>query len=138
MIDPERAHYLTVFLFKTLLAIPIIGALVRRYYQLNNNKLERNFLGLNFKNPVGLAAGFDKDGRFYPAMSALGFGFIEVGTITPRPQVGNAKPRLFRLPQSAALINRMGFNNQGVDQLVENLKKGQTGRTDHRWQHRKK
>ena len=79
--------------------------------------------GLTFPNPVGLAAGLDKNGACIDAFAAMGFGFIEVGTVTPRPQVGNPKPRLFRLPQAEGIINRMGFNNDGVDQLVENVKK---------------
>ena len=81
-----------------------------------------NFLGLEFKNPVGLAAGLDKNAECIDAFSQMGFGFIEVGTVTPRPQVGNDKPRIFRLPESNAIINRMGFNNKGVDNLVENVK----------------
>ena len=81
----------------------------------------RLVLGLHFPNPVGLAAGFDKDGKHLHAMAALGFGFIEVGTVTPRPQAGNPRPRLFRLPADAALINRMGFNNEGVEALVQRL-----------------
>ena len=123
LLSPERAHYFTVFAFRTLLALPLIGWLCRRYYHFEEESLERSFLGLKFKNPVGLAAGFDKDGRFYSTMSALGFGFIEVGTVTPKPQIGNEQPRLFRLPLSEGLINRMGFNNRGVDELVRNLKK---------------
>ena len=124
LIPPERAHYFTVFFFKTLLSIPLIGRFLKTVYRFEEKRLERNYLGLHFKNPIGLAAGFDKDGRFYNTMAALGFGFVEVGTVTPKPQAGNPIPRLFRLPQSEALINRMGFNNQGVDQLVSNLQQG--------------
>ncbi len=80
-------------------------------------------MGIDFPNPIGLAAGFDKDAKLYSELSALGFGFIEVGTITPKPQPGNEKPRLFRLPKDSAIINRMGFNNHGVEQMVINLKK---------------
>ncbi len=123
LFSPEKAHYFTVFAFKFVLAIPVLGNVVRSYYRLEDTRLERKFLGLRFKNPIGLAAGFDKDGRFYQTMSALGFGFIEVGTVTPRAQSGNPQPRLFRLPKSKALINRMGFNNSGADPLVTNLKK---------------
>ena len=79
---------------------------------------------MNFANPVGLAAGFDKDGKYFHAMSALGFGFVEVGTVTPKGQIGNPLPRLFRLPQDEGVINRMGFNNDGVEALVERLKNG--------------
>lgn len=88
-----------------------------------DKQLERPVLGLNFPNPVGLAAGFDKDGKHIPGLACLGFGFIEVGTVTPLAQEGNPKPRLFRLPKDKALINRMGFNNEGLDALAENLKK---------------
>lgn len=87
-----------------------------------DKQLERQVFGLNFPNPVGLAAGFDKDGKHIPGLACLGFGFIEVGTVTPLAQDGNPQPRLFRLPKDKALINRMGFNNEGLDALVENLK----------------
>lgn len=123
--SPEKAHNFTVQLFKTVLAIPVLGAIFRNVYQYQDKKLERKLFGLTFKNPVGLAAGFDKDGKYYHAMAHLGFGFIEIGTVTPRPQIGNPQPRLFRLPKDQALINRMGFNNEGVDALVSRLKNGQ-------------
>lgn len=122
-IAPERAHHLTVALLKLGLVIPGVGSTLRKSYQIQDSRLERHFMGLKFKNPVGLAAGFDKDGRHIHAMAALGFGFVEVGTVTPKPQDGNPQPRLFRLPVDEALINRMGFNNAGVDALVEQLKK---------------
>lgn len=94
---------------------------MRRLYTFEHPKLERTVFGLAFKNPVGLAAGFDKDGKAFRTMAALGFGFVEVGTVTPEPQVGNAKPRLFRLPKDEALINRMGFNNAGAEAMVQRL-----------------
>ncbi|HOY15842.1 MAG TPA: quinone-dependent dihydroorotate dehydrogenase [Haliscomenobacter sp.] len=122
-IAPERAHHITVALLKLGLAIPGVGSALRKAYQLEDARLECHFLGLKFKNPVGLAAGFDKDGTHYQAMATLGFGFVELGTVTPKPQDGNPQPRLFRLPEDEALINRMGFNNAGVDALVEQLKK---------------
>ena len=120
---PERAHQLTVSALKTTLAIPGINAAFRSQFRLEDPRLERELFGLRFPNPVGLAAGFDKDGRYYHHMAALGFGFLELGTVTPKPQAGNPQPRLFRLPQDRALINRMGFNNQGVDALVKRLEK---------------
>lgn len=83
----------------------------------------RTVMGINFPNPVGLSAGLDKDGDHIDSLAALGFGFIEIGTVTPRPQPGNPKPRLFRLPAANAIINRMGFNNKGIDYLIENVKK---------------
>ncbi|MEL7264806.1 MAG: quinone-dependent dihydroorotate dehydrogenase, partial [Planctomycetota bacterium] len=92
-------------------------------FRVEDAKLQRSIFGIPFANPVGLAAGFDKDGRYYQNMSSLGFGFIELGTVTPKPQSGNPRPRLFRLSRDRALINRMGFNNDGVDALVERLKR---------------
>ncbi len=121
-LSPEKAHHLTTSLFSTLTSIPLLGALVKRSYTYEHSSLEREVFGLKFKNPVGLAAGFDKDGKYYKTMSQLGFGFIEIGTVTPLPQAGNAQPRLFRLPQDEGLINRMGFNNEGVDEMVARLK----------------
>lgn len=124
LIPPERAHYFTVGLLKFVLAIPVVNYLFRAVYRYEDKKLEREVFGQLFKNPVGLAAGFDKDGKFFKEMTALGFGFIELGTVTPKPQAGNPQPRLFRLPEDQALINRMGFNNDGVEALVERLKAG--------------
>jgi dihydroorotate dehydrogenase len=91
-------------------------------YAVEDKSLERNLFGLHFKNPVGLAAGFDKDAKLYNELSNFGFGFIEIGTITPKPQAGNPKKRLFRLKEDSAIINRMGFNNGGVEEAVERLK----------------
>ena len=93
---------------------------------MENKKLHRNIFGLHFKNPIGLAAGFDKNAQFFNEFASFGFGFIEIGTVTPLAQKGNPKPRLFRLKNDHALINRMGFNNEGVDQVVERLKKRYT------------
>lgn len=121
-LSAEKAHHLTTSVFNSLVAIPLIGSFVKRIFAFEHKDLQRTLWGLRFKNPVGLAAGFDKDGKYIKSMSALGFGFIEVGTITPRPQVGNPKPRLFRLIKDEAIINRMGFNNEGVDVLVDRLK----------------
>jgi len=96
--------------------------LFRIFYSVNNEKLQRELFGLSFKNPIGLAAGFDKNAQVFNEFSCLGFGFIEIGTVTPLAQSGNSKPRLFRLPNDKALINRMGFNNDGVDVIVRRLK----------------
>lgn len=122
-LQPEKAHYLTVKLLRLGLSLPGGKSIFRSLYSYQNKPLQRKCFGLEFSNPVGLAAGFDKDGRFFEAMSHLGFGFIEIGTVTPRPQIGNPQPRLFRLPEDNALINRMGFNNEGVDAMVSRLKK---------------
>lgn len=119
---PEQAHHLTVKLLETALKIPVVSSVFRSRYQVNAAALRRQCFGIDFPNPVGLAAGFDKDGRYFQAMSQLGFGFVEIGTVTPRPQAGNPQPRLFRLPADKGLINRMGFNNEGIDALVNRLK----------------
>ena len=124
MFSAEKAHYLTVRLLKITLAIPIVSFLFKKSMELKDNRLQREVFGLTFQNPVGLAAGFDKDGKSYHAMSSMGFGFIELGTVTPKPQDGNPQPRLFRLKKDEGIINRMGFNNEGVHALVEKLKKG--------------
>lgn len=104
-------------------AIPGGKWILKSLFEVKSNHLHTPFVGLQFKNPVGLAAGFDKNGMWIDELATLGFGFVEVGTVTPKPQEGNPKPRLFRLKKDQALINRMGFNNDGIDQLVENLKK---------------
>ena len=120
--SPEKAHYTTMRLFRFALSLPLGKWIFKQLYVPNDPKLVRKIMGLTFPNPVGLAAGFDKDGKFINDLAYLGFGFIEIGTVTPRPQDGNPKPRLFRLPEYEALINRMGFNNEGVEKLVERLK----------------
>ena len=122
LLPPEKAHHFTLSMLKLVLSIPIISQIFKASFRFKNPKLNKNIFGLNFENPVGLAAGFDKEGQHYNAMKNLGFGFIEVGTVTPKGQAGNPKPRMFRLPKDNGLINRMGFNNEGVDALVERLK----------------
>ncbi|MDW6003937.1 quinone-dependent dihydroorotate dehydrogenase [Vibrio mangrovi] len=117
-LDAEKAHDLAIQNFKRFTGTPL-DLLYRQH--LPNRPVE--CMGLVFKNPVGLAAGLDKNGECIDAFGAMGFGFVEVGTVTPRPQPGNDKPRLFRLVEAEGIINRMGFNNQGVDQLIENVKK---------------
>jgi len=106
--------------------IPGIAAITRVLYKVNDKRLKRTVFGLEFENPVGLAAGFDKEAKLYNELANFGFGFIEIGTLTPVGQTGNLKPRLFRLPEDSALINRMGFNNEGVEAAVERLKKRKT------------
>jgi len=119
--DPENVHYFVTRNLKRFNAFPGGSSLSRAVWAVNDKQLERNVFGLTFKNPVGLAAGFDKNGDTIAEMANLGFGFIEVGTVTPLPQPGNDKPRMFRLPPDGALINRMGFNNLGVDILAERI-----------------
>lgn len=123
LFPPERAHYLTMGLLDFVRKIGPLRWFFTKIFCVKNASLEREVMGLKFPNHVGLAAGFDKDGRWIEALAMLGFGFIEVGTVTPRPQAGNPKPRLFRLKKDRALINRMGFNNEGLDALVARLKK---------------
>jgi len=121
--DPEKVHYFTFSLIRNLSKLPGIKSLFKKMYLVEDQKLERELFGLKFKNPVGLAAGFDKDAKLYNELSNFGFGFIEIGTVTPKPQDGNPKKRLFRLKEDSAIVNRMGFNNGGVVQAVERLKK---------------
>jgi dihydroorotate dehydrogenase len=117
-LDPETAHNLTLGGLNLLRKAGLLGLLGAAPVT-----APRQVMGLTFPNPVGLAAGMDKDGACIDALAALGFGFIEIGTVTPRPQPGNPKPRLFRLPRANAIINRMGFNNLGVDNLLENVRR---------------
>ncbi len=126
--DPEKVHYFTFSTIRFLNAIPGVPSLLKSLYEINDPRLEREVFGLKFKNPVGLAAGLDKDAKLYKELSNLGFGFIEIGTLTPLPQEGNPKKRLFRLKQDNALINRMGFNNGGVQAAIERLKKNPKGK----------
>jgi dihydroorotate dehydrogenase len=121
--DPEKVHYFTFSLIRLVSKIPGFSALFRALYEVNDPRLETEVFGLKFKNPVGLAAGFDKNAVLYKELSNFGFGFIEIGTITPKAQDGNPKKRLFRLKEDSAIINRMGFNNGGVDEAVLRLKK---------------
>ena len=119
---PEKAHKITTGLLHFVLRLPLGKSIIRAVFNIEDQRLEREVFGLKFKNPVGLAAGFDKNAELIDDFSNLGFGFIEIGTLTPKGQPGNPQPRLFRLPKDEALINRMGFNNDGVDAAVERLK----------------
>ena len=125
-LDPEKAHHFTFKYLKLIHKIPFVPSLIRAIYQVEHPSLHREVFGLHFKNPVGLAAGLDKDATLYQELSNLGFGFIEIGTITPKPQLGNPKKRLFRLIDDKGIINRMGFNNEGVAAAVERLKKNKS------------
>jgi len=119
--DPEAVHHFTFSAVRILNKIPGISSLIKSLYTVNDKRLEREVFGLKFKNPVGLAAGFDKDAKLYKELSNFGFGFIEIGTLTPKAQEGNPKKRLFRLKEDSAIVNRMGFNNGGVDEAVKRL-----------------
>lgn len=124
--DPEKAHYLTFSIVRFAFKIPGFSAVIKSIYQVEDELLVTEVFGLKFKNPIGLAAGFDKDARLFTELSQFGFGFIEIGTVTPKAQEGNPKPRLFRLKMDQAIVNRMGFNNSGVEDAVERLKRNKS------------
>ena len=123
LFDPEQIHHFTFSLLKVAGKTPGLLSLLKKFFVVKNNKLKRELFGIQFDNPVGLAAGFDKDAKLIDELASFGFGFIEIGTLTPKPQSGNDMPRLFRLPKDQGLINRMGFNNSGVSLAVDRLKK---------------
>jgi len=123
LIDAERVHHIVFSMLKFGGAIPGFKALLRAGFVYEHSSLTRELLGLKFKNPIGLAAGFDKNALLIDELACLGFGFVEIGTVTPKPQPGNDKPRLFRLPKDKALINRMGFNNDGVHAVAARLRR---------------
>jgi dihydroorotate dehydrogenase len=129
--DAERAHYLSMNALRFFCGIPPIRSAISAAFSPNGQSLEREQFGLTFKNPIGLGAGFDKNAAYLRELEALGFGFVEIGTVTPLPQEGNEKPRLFRLPEDKALINRMGFNNDGVKVIRKRLEewKGKQGKS---------
>lgn len=119
--DPENIHHFVTGGLRVVNRVWGVKTLLKKTYQLEDSRLQREVFGLKFKNPLGLAAGFDKNGSLVEELGEFGFGFIEIGTVTPLPQPGNEKPRMFRLPEDRALINRMGFNNQGVDVVADRL-----------------
>lgn len=124
--DPEKIHHFVFASLKFFFRIPGVPAIFRALYLVKDPRLETKVFGLTFPNPVGLAAGFDKDAKLFDELGAIGFGFIEIGTVTPLAQGGNEKPRMFRLPADGGLINRMGFNNEGAPAAAERLKKRKT------------
>ena len=123
LFDPEKIHYFTFSLIRFLCKIPLMSLILRKIYKIEDKRLERTLFGIKFKNPVGLAAGFDKNAVLYNELANFGFGFIEIGTVTPLCQEGNPKKRLFRLKHDAGIINRMGFNNDGLETVIQQLKK---------------
>ena len=123
LFDPEKIHNITFLFVKIFFKIPLFGFLIKSYYTIDNQSLKLNLFGLNFNSPIGIAAGFDKNATHISEFAKFGFGFIEIGTVTPKPQIGNPKKRLFRLKQDKAIINRMGFNNDGVEKIRDRLKK---------------
>ena len=123
LFDPEKIHHFIFWMIKYGSKVPGKQPAIRSIYQVNDKRLERELFGLKFKNPVGLAAGFDKNAVLYNELANFGFGFIEIGTVTPKGQAGNPKKRLFRLKSDKGIINRMGFNNEGLEAAIEQLKK---------------
>lgn len=123
LFDPEKIHNLTFLCLKIIFKIPLIGYFVKYIYRIEDQNLKRSVFGIEFPNPIGIAAGFDKNATHISEFENFGFGFIEIGTVTPKPQIGNPKKRLFRLKDDKAIINRMGFNNQGVSRIRKRLKK---------------
>jgi dihydroorotate dehydrogenase len=121
LFDPEEVHYFVFDFIKIAYTLPFIKSLVKWWYTVKNASLEKTIMGLQFSNPVGIAAGFDKDARLYKELESFGFGFVEIGTVTPVEQSGNPKPRLFRLPTDEAVVNRMGFNNEGALAAAQRL-----------------
>ena len=123
LFDPEKIHYITFSLIRFLCKVPFMALIFRGLYKIEDKRLERKLFGITFKNPVGLAAGFDKNAVLFNELANFGFGFIEIGTVTPKGQEGNPKKRLFRLKEDYGIINRMGFNNDGLEIAIEQLKK---------------
>lgn len=123
LFDPEKVHHFSFSVIWLIHRIPWVGCLIRMLFHVNNSKLEREVFGIKFPNPIGLAAGFDKDAKLFRELSNFGFGFIEIGTLTPKAQDGNPKPRLFRLQEDNGIINRMGFNNDGVAAAAKRLRR---------------
>ena len=121
--DPEQIHHKTFSMIKGIMKVPLVPQITRSLFVVKSQQLEKELFGIRFKNPVGLAAGFDKNALLFDEFGNYGFGFVEIGTVTPKPQEGNPKKRLFRLKEDQAIINRMGFNNDGVKVIAERLRK---------------
>ena len=123
LFDPELIHKISFHFLKIIFLLPNYLSFWQYFFRIDNDKLKRKVFGITFDNPVGLAAGFDKDAEIFDGLSSFGFGFVEIGTVTPLAQDGNPKPRLFRLPKDNAVINRMGFNNDGVESVTSRLRR---------------
>jgi len=123
LFPPESVHHVSMFILNTFTRFRPVRYIIRKIFSVNRSSLQKTFAGISFKNPLGLAAGFDKNALYLRSLETLGFGFVEIGTVTPLAQDGNPKPRLFRLKKDGGLINRMGFNNDGADRIAARLKK---------------
>src|SRR5687767_12709198 len=126
LLPAETAHYISMNIFRAICSVPAFKNLLTKLFAPKTPLITHHAFRLPFKNLVGLGAGFDKNAKYLNVLETLGFGFVEIGTVTPKPQAGNDKPRLFRLPKDRALINRMGFNNEGVEVIVQRLRKWRT------------
>ena len=127
ILGAERAHSCAIWLLRLCDKIPACKWLLHKIYAVEKPELEREVFGMHFRNPIGIAAGYDRNGEVYRTLSALGFGFVEIGTVTPRPQQGNPKPRVFNLPNDKAIINRIGLASKGFETVVSNIRKGHEG-----------
>ena len=127
ILGAERAHSCAIWLLRLCDKIPACKWLLHKFYAVESPELEREVFGMHFRNPIGMAAGYDRNGEVYRTLSALGFGFIEIGTVTPRPQQGNPKPRVFNLPDDKAIINRIGLASKGFETVLSNIRKGHEG-----------
>ena len=127
ILGAERAHSFAVLLFRLVDKIPAAKWLLRKVYAIEDPTLEREVFGMRFRNPIGMAAGYDRNGEIFRPLSALGFGFVEIGTVTPRPQQGNPKPRMFALPKDRAILNRIGLASKGLEAVISNVRKEHKG-----------
>lgn len=127
LLGAERAHDIAVALLRLLGKVPGAKWMMRKLYAVEDPALEREVFGIHFRNPIGMAAGFDRNGEVFNELAALGFGFVEIGTITPQPQTGNPKPRVFRLPDDVAIMNRIGLNNKGLERVISNIRERNKG-----------
>lgn len=127
LIGAERSHDIAVILLRWIGKIPGAKWLMHKIYAVEDSQLEREVFGIRFRNPIGMAAGFDRNGEIFRELYALGFGFVEIGTVTPQPQRGNPKPRVFKLPTDRAIMNRIGLNNKGIEQVISNIRQTREG-----------
>jgi dihydroorotate dehydrogenase len=127
LLGAERVHDISVALLRLLGKIPGARWLMRKLYAVEDPRLEREVFGMHFRNPIGMAAGFDRNGEVVNELAALGFGFVEIGTVTPLPQTGNPKPRVFRLPDDVAIMNRVGLCNKGLERVISNIRERNKG-----------
>ena len=127
ILGAERAHSFSILMLRIADRVPMVKWLLRKIYIVEHKSLEREVFGIHFRNPIGMAAGYDRNGEVYRTLSALGFGFVEIGTVTPRAQQGNPRPRVFALPEDKAILNRIGLASKGLETVISNVRKGHQG-----------